>query len=362
MFNGLPRGINWYGLSFLNEVRQTNDQMLGSFGAEYEIVDGLRYKLNLGLDYTVGNSFNYLPTFFFSNSQEAFNNIARLDEANVRGLGTLLEHTLNYNKTFGKHTIDLLGGYTQQVNEFRSLGATGADFPTNSLQVIDASTVKVNAIGNIQRNVLQSILGRVNYNYAGKYLLSATIRRDGSSRFAAQNRFGTFPSVSAGWRISEESFFPKNSVLSDAKLRGSYGVLGSQNIGNYVTTSVLNINASYYFANGVQPGTALTSIANPDVVWETSKTLDFGTDLSFLDGRFNVVMDYYDRRSEGILTNLPIPIYGGVGSSIVKISQQSEIRASNFRVRTPTVHRVTGSNTVLRAISAPSKIAYWPWA
>ena len=339
VFNGLPRGINWYGLSFLNENRQTNDQMLGSVGAEYELIDGLRYKLNLGLDYTVGNAFSYLPTFFFSTSQEAFNNISRLDEVNVRGLGTLVEHTLNYSKTLGKHSFDVLAGYTQQVNEFRSLGATGADFPTNSLRVINASTVRVNATGDIQRNVLQSILGRINYNYAGKYLLSATLRRDGSSRFAPQNRFGTFPSVSAGWRISEESFFPKSGILTDAKLRGSYGVLGSQNIGNYVTTSVLNINASYFFAGGVQPGTALTNFANPNVVWETSKTTDFGTDLSFLNGKFTVVMDYYDRRSEGILTNLPIPTFGGVGASIVK--NAATIRNQGFEFAGTYNHRPT---------------------
>lgn len=337
VFNGLPRGINWYGLSFLNENRQTNDQLLGSIGAEYEIIPGLRYKLNLGIDYTVGNAYSYLPTFFFSTSQEAFNNIARLDETTVRGLGTLVEHTLTYSKTLGRHSFDVLAGYTQQVNEFRSLGATGADFPTNSLRVIDASTVRVNATGNIQRNVLQSILGRVNYNFAGKYLLAATIRRDGSSRFAPQNRFGIFPSVSAGWRISEESFFPKTGVLSDVKLRGSYGVLGSQNIGNYVTTSALNINASYYFASGVQPGTALTNFANPNVVWETSRTSDVGLDLSFLNGKFTTVVDYYDRRSEGILTNLPIPTFGGVGSSIVK--NAATIRNQGFEFSGTYNHR-----------------------
>ena len=341
VFNGLPRGINWYGLSFLNQNYQTNDQMLASIGAEYEIIDGLRYKLNLGLDYTVGNAFSYLPTFFFSTSQEAFNNVSRLDEVNVRGFGTLVEHTLNYGKSLGRHSFDMLAGYTQQINEFRSLGATGADFPTNSLRVIDASTVRVNATGDIQRSVLQSVLGRVNYNYAGKYLLSATLRRDGSSRFAPQNRFGTFPSVSAGWRISEESFFPKNGVFSDVKLRGSYGVLGSQNIGNYVTTSVLNINASYFFAGGVQPGTALTNFANPNVVWETSKTTDIGTDLSFLNGKFTVVMDYYDRRSEGILTNLPIPTFGGVGASIVK--NAATIRNQGFEFAGTYNHRPANS-------------------
>ncbi|AQG79889.1 hypothetical protein AWR27_11475 [Spirosoma montaniterrae] len=348
VFNGLPRGINWYGLSFLNENRLTNDQVLGSLGAEYQIIDGLRYKLNLGLDYTVGNSFNYLPTFFFSTSQEAFNNVSRLDENNIRGLGTLIEHTLNYSKSFGKHSFDVLAGYTQQLNEFRSLGATGADFPTNSLRVIDASTVRVNATGDIQRSALQSVLGRINYNFAGKYLLSATLRRDGSSRFAEQNRFGTFPSISAGWRISEENFFPKNDVLNDVKLRASYGVLGSQNIGNYVTTSVLNINASYFFANGVRPGTALTNFANPNVVWETSRTTDIGTDLSFWNGKFTVVMDYYDRRSAGILTNLPIPVYGGVGSSIVK--NAATIRNQGFEFAGTYNHR-PGSNGLKYSIT-----------
>lgn len=133
---------------------------------------------------------------------------------------------------------------------------------------------------NVQEAVLQSILGRVSYSYLSKYLLTATLRRDGSSKFLyPTNTFGNYPSFSVGWRVSEEGFFPKNGFISDLKLRGSYGTLGSQNIGNYITTSTLNINASYYFAGGVQNGVALTQFKNPDVKWESSRTTDVGADI-----------------------------------------------------------------------------------
>lgn len=330
VYNGVARGINWYGLAKLNDNLYTTDEILGSLSAEYEIIPNLKYKLNLGLDYSIYHAYNYTPSFFFSRSQEAFNDIARLEEGFTRSLSTLVENTLSYSKSFGKHNVDLLAGYTDQVAEARNIGVIAADFPTNDLRVIDASNVKVNSTGGLQRNVLQSMLGRINYNFAGKYLLSATIRRDGSSRFAKENRFGTFPSVSAGWRVSEEAFFPKSGLVSDLKVRGSYGKLGSQNIGNYVTTSSLNIFTDYYFGGVVLPGTALTNFANPNVVWETTNTSDFGADLQLLNGKIAITMDYFNKRSEGILTDLPIPRYGGVGGSIVKNAATIENKGFEF--------------------------------
>lgn len=328
-YHGVARGINWYGLAKLNDNRYTTDGILGNVSAQYEFIDGLTYKLNVGIDYTVAHNYNFTPTFFFSTSQEAFNDVADLNENVVRSLGSLVENTLNYNKSFGKHNIDLLAGFTQQVGESRSVGAQVTDFATNDLRVVDAANEEINSTGNLQRNALQSILGRVNYNYDGKYLLSATIRRDGSSRFTEENRYGTFPSISLGWRVSDEAFFPEG-FISDLKLRGSYGELGSQNIGNYVTITGLNIYTDYFFDGGRQSGTALTNFANPNVVWETTKTTDIGADIGLMDDKISITMDYFNKRSEDILTDLPIPVYGGVGSSITQNAATIENRGFEF--------------------------------
>ncbi|WP_277482002.1 SusC/RagA family TonB-linked outer membrane protein [Catalinimonas alkaloidigena] len=328
-YHGVARGINWYGLAKLNDNRYTTDGILGNVSAQYEFIDGLTYKLNVGIDYTVAHNYNFTPTFFFSTSQEAFNDVADLNENVVRSLGSLVENTLNYNKAFGKHNIDLLAGFTQQVGESRSVGAQVTDFATNDLRVVDAANEEINSTGNLQQYALQSVLGRVNYNYDGKYLLSATIRRDGSSRFTEENRYGTFPSISLGWRVSDEAFFPEGFV-SDLKLRGSYGELGSQNIGNYVTITGLNIYTDYFFDGGRQSGTALTNFANPNVVWETTKTTDIGADIGLMDDKISITLDYFNKRSEDILTDLPIPVYGGVGSSITQNAATIENRGFEF--------------------------------
>jgi TonB-linked SusC/RagA family outer membrane protein len=329
VYHGLQRGINWYGLGILNDNRYTTDGVLGNISGAYEIIDGLTYKLNLGLDYSVFHSYNFTPTFFFSTSQEAFNDVADLNESVTRGFSTLVENTLNYNKGFGKHNFDLLAGFTQQKFQSRNIGAQVTDFPTNDLRVVDAANVEVNAFGQLQENALQSMFGRINYNYGGKYLFSATIRRDGSSRFTKENRYGTFPSVSAGWRISEEQFFPEG-IINDLKVRASYGKLGAQNVGNYVTISGLNIYTDYFFAGGVQPGVAQTVFANPNIVWETTKTSDVGADISLWQGKLGFTMDYFNKVSEDVLTSLPIPVYGGVGNSIVKNAASIRNRGFEF--------------------------------
>lgn len=319
-FAGVSRVVNWYGAAKLNNNLYTNDQVLGNVGLEYEILKGLKYKMNVGLDYGVNHSYEFTPAFFFSGSIEAFNDQADLRENIIRNLTTLIEHTLTYNRSFGDNNFELLAGYTSQTGTARSLGAGATDFPSDGLSVVNAALNRnVNTTGDLQEFALQSVLGRLNYNYKSKYLLSATIRRDGSSKFLyPKNTFATFPSFSLGWRVSEEAFFPKGAVVSDVKLRGSYGTLGSQNISNYLTSSVLNVNTDYYFAGGVQPGIGLTNFSNPDIRWESTKTTDFGADVSLLNNAINITADYFNKKSFDILANIPIPIYGGAGSTLTK--------------------------------------------
>ncbi len=315
---GVNRIINWYGRALLDDNRLTTDQVLGNVGLEYDIIKGLKYKLNVGIDYSVFHAYDYSARFFMSTSQEASQDQSILNESFTRSLTTLVEHTLNYSKTLGGHQVELLAGYTSQTGNARSVGANANTYPSDLLRVVNAASNRL-ASGSLQEFALQSVFGRVSYNYQSKYLLTGTLRRDGSSKFRyPTNTYGNYPSFSVGWRPSEESFFPKNGIISDLKIRGSYGTLGSQNIANYITTSTLNINAGYYFAGGVQNGVALTNFANPDIKWESSRTTDIGADISLLKNKILITADYFDRRSYDILASIPIPIYGGAGSNLTK--------------------------------------------
>lgn len=318
VFHGVARGINWYGRAILEENLFTTDRIMGNVAPQLEIIPGLTYKLNLGLDYSVRHNYEFQPVFFLSTSQEASNDIARLNESYNRFVGILIENTLNYKKTFGGHNIDVLGGYISQTGEGRSVNGIGTNFSTNDQRVLSAAIDNTDVSGQLQKNALLSILGRINYNYRGKYLLSATVRRDGSSRFAAENRWGTFPSLSVGWRISDEAFFPK-SLITNLKLRASYGELGSQNIGNYDIVSGININNGYNYAgvnSGTSSGSIVRNLANGNLIWETTKTTNVGIDAGILNDKLILTLEYFQKRSEDILTNLPIPLHGGLGSSL----------------------------------------------
>ncbi|WP_149304666.1 SusC/RagA family TonB-linked outer membrane protein [Pareuzebyella sediminis] len=314
-FYGMARGINWYGRAILHDNLYTTDRVVGSIQPKLQLTKNLVYKLNLGIDYSVQHNYAFQPTFFQSTSQEASEVIASLNENYVRSLSSLMENTLEYSNTFGKHGLTLLAGFTTQAIKARSAGGVGTNFIFNDFRVLDAADDNTdNTTGNLQENALTSYLGRIDYDYDGRYILSGTIRRDGSSRFKEDNRYGFFPSGSLGWRISKESFFPDEGFVSNLKLRGSYGLLGSQNVGNYVTSSVLNVSNFYNLGGFVQGGSTVAQLANPNLKWETTTIQNYGIDAEFLAGKISFSAEYYKKRSEDILVNVPIPLSGGLGN------------------------------------------------
>ena len=315
--HGVARGINWYGRAILHDNLITTDRLVASLQPKLQLSKNLKYQLNLGLDYSVRHNYAFQPTFFQSTSQEASESIASLNESYLRSVSSLIENTLQYSNNFGKHGVSLLVGYTQQSIKARSAGGVGTNFIFNDFRVLDAADDNTdNTTGNLQENSLTSYLGRINYDYAGKYIFSGTIRRDGSSRFTEVNRWGVFPSASVGWRMSKENFFPQDGFVSNLKFRGSYGILGSQNIGNYQTSSVLNTSNFYNLGGIVYGGSIVTNLANPNLKWETTKILNYGLDAELLDGRISFSVEYYKKRSEDILVNVPIPLHGGLGGSL----------------------------------------------
>ena len=222
----------------------------------------------------------------------------------------LTENTLNFNKSFENHQVDALIGYSAQKFRQENNALTGTDFPDDAVTWIDAAAIR-NGSSNATEWSLLSMYSRLNYNFKGKYLLSASVRRDGSSRFGSENRWGTFPSVSAGWIISDEEFAKGWwSGLSYLKIRAEYGYAGNFNIGNY--SQFGNIaSTNYVFGDQLVQGRSPISIGNPYLTWETTRGMDVGLDIGLFNDRVAVTFDYYDKNTTDMLYQVDIPYGAG---------------------------------------------------
>ncbi len=216
-----------------------------------------------------------------------------------------------YKDSFGAHNLSVLGGYHAELYKYKYLYAYRQNFPSNSLSDLDAGgTAQMNNAGNSRELAMLSWFGRINYDYAGKYLLEANLRYDGTSRFARGKRWGTFPSVSAGWRFSEESFFESlRNVVNNAKLRASWGKLGNQDIGQgyYPTISTMSLGYNYPFGGSISSGAVTKNAANPNLKWEETTTWGVALDLSFIQ-KVNLTLEYYDKTTDGILMAVSTPV------------------------------------------------------
>lgn len=221
----------------------------------------------------------------------------------------LLETILKYNQSFGKHNIDAMVGYSWQYfysegQTTKAYGFLSDNFKWYSLAA--AQTVE-SVSSYAESNTLISMYGRINYNYADKYLLTATVRRDGSSRFGSGNKWGIFPSVAASWRISQEDFF-QNDIMSDLKLRASFGITGSQEIGNYNSLSTLGASTNGYLVGGEKITIVLPQqYTNPDLKWEQTAQTDIGIDFGFLNGKIRGSIDYYYKKTTDLLLSVAVP-------------------------------------------------------
>ncbi len=279
----------------------------GSTFLEYEIINGLKLKGMAGVNYLHSGLYNNFKamTDFVGNSFGA----TFLSNELRDNLNTTLQAFLNYDKSFGGHNVKAMMGVSRESSLNRYLYASRRDAPSNDLTDLDAGSKDgwTNA-GNTSEVRIGSYFGRINYDYKGKYLFEANVRVDGSSKFARGYRWGTFPSFSAGWRLTEEKFMKDTrSWLDDVKLRASWGQLGNHNTGNYAYLQLITLGSTIYpFGDGVVTGAAQTAANNPIVSWETTTETDFGFDATFLSGMFNLTVDYYDRYTDDILTSVPV--------------------------------------------------------
>jgi TonB-linked SusC/RagA family outer membrane protein len=283
-------------------------KLMSSIWGEYQIIKGLAFKSQYSYDYRTE-----IYEYFFPDNIN-LNSIPQGNGYTGRWNDWTFQNTLTYDFTVAKdHAINLLLGQSADEHKYFHISAAASGFPNNLVRTLNVATTPTRAYTSKDRSTTASFFGRVSYNYKDRYLLNASVRRDGSSRFGGNNKWGTFPSVSAGWKLNEESFMSDIDWLSLLKLRVSWGMAGNDRIGNYDYMSLLAVDNTAW-NNAIQVGLAPNNIGNEDLKWETTKTTNFGVDLSAFKNRVQLNLDYYINKTNDLLFNAPVPNSTGFSS------------------------------------------------
>lgn len=314
-----------------NRIEEDN-QLLGSLYAEYEVIKGLK------LRGTVAANFQAFDRQFFNRKAEMFdwrtgdligseNESRRLENTFEKRLNLTSWLQATYERSFGLNNLKVLVGFNQESFDQEFFGAARTELPTNSLPAISTGNPEsATNFGGASEWALQSFFGRINYNWDSKYLFEVNLRRDGSSRFGSENRWATFPSVSAGWVVSREPFMADVDFVDFFKVRASWGQLGNQNIGDFPFAALISFDPAYNFGGSIVGGAAQTTLGNPEIRWETTSLLDIGINLGVLDGRLSVEWDYFIRTTEDILFDQPNPGVTGVREATTRNIAEVENR------------------------------------
>lgn len=309
------------------EVEMKSDQirLLSSVYLSAEIVRHLVFKTTVSADI---NQFAY-NQFTPSTAGAPGNVWVNGSLSSSRNINWVNENILTYSNTFNKkHNLTLMGGLTEQKSYFEYHDMGAQSFPNDNVHTLNAGVIYGGTQTKSEWSLL-SLLGRVSYDFDKKYLVSATLRRDGSSRFGSENKWGTFPSASVGWRISQENFMENVKQISELKARASYGIVGNNNIGDY--GSVGSVGASNYIlgsgSGAIVNGLAQNSISNRMLGWEQTKQTDIGIELGLFQNRIYINADYYNSLTSGLLLNVPVPLITGFSSALQNIG---EVRNKGF--------------------------------
>ncbi len=294
-----------------NQVN-TGVKMVGTVFTDIKLTSWLKYRFTAGFDYANGRFDGFLPIYADGNRSRVN---ATITKNTNDFLSKVFTNALTFDKTFGNHYVNVLAVGERQDARGRSVNASGLR-PDNSItQLQGISNPSVNS--NLSENVLLSYVGRLNYEYAGKYLLGASVRRDGSSKFAPGKKWGTFPAFSVGWRISEEPFMKDLVAINELKIRGSWGQSGYNAIGDYDWQPLVQANNTIYpFNNNTAVlGSYFNQLGNRDLSWEVTTMTNVGVDASFWNNKINLTAEYYNRLTDGMILNVPIPESIGYSSS-----------------------------------------------
>lgn len=326
---------NWgsgpvYNIETQDQKNLTN-YFLGSTSLEVTIMPGLRVKTNFGI-----NTNDYSGYYFTPSDKRALNQYGTgtqttqnfYSQSANNSFEWLWENTVAYTKTFGQHSIDVVGGISAQENTFRQIGGQGNNLLSDQLRTLQDLPALTNVYGDQVTTTLESQFGRINYGFMDKYLLSASVRRDGSSKFGPDHKYGVFPSGSVAWRMKEESFLKNVDWLSDLKIRASYGEIGNQfsatpfqYLAQYSSGPGANNSANngYPFNKTYQPGIVQAALPDSGLKWETSKQTDIGVDAAVLNGSLTFTIDYYNKTSKDFILYLPLPAQTGFTKALQNV-------------------------------------------
>ncbi|NLU90666.1 SusC/RagA family TonB-linked outer membrane protein [Chitinophaga sp. Ak27] len=316
---GQTNQLNPVAVATLIKDRIKNFRLTANAYMEYEFLPNLKYRISAGTDL---NSFRRdyyrpsslpLPSGTLPSVATGFSNTDMYTN-------WLTEHTVTYNKSFGKHKLDVLAGFTVQKENQEHNSLTANNFPTDIVTTLNAGQVNAGS-STLEQWSLNSWLGRAQYSYSDKYFLTASIRRDGSSRFGINQKWASFPAVSGAWQVSNEPFFRNIKPVSSLKIRSSYGLTGNFQIPNYGSLAQMsNTNSNYIFGNqALVNGVSITSPANPNLTWESMASFDAGLEFGLFNEQLNVTVDYYNAKTTKLLLNLPVPGASGFSTYLQNI-------------------------------------------
>ena len=307
---GMSDAGNQVAFNKLIDNTSSTDYIAASGYLQYEPIKGLIVKFNASRNMYFSKSRLFTPTYEIGAAKR--NTMASLSESRSQTTNDLLELTANYDKTIAEiHNLSLLLGLSQEENKYEDLSASGSDFENNSMSLMGHAKSNYSVGGTKTRSALRSLFGRVNYNYMMRYMIMASFRYDGSSRFAKGNKWGFFPSVSLGWNIANEPFWENlKETVSMFKLRLSYGQTGQQSIGSYyqhLSTYTASYDESRYLFGNKWYTTYRPNGYDPNIKWETTETYNIGIDYGFLNNRISGTIDYYWRNTKDLLNDIFVP-------------------------------------------------------
>lgn len=332
---GMSDACNMVGYNNLVDYTSANDYISASGYIQFEPIKGLVIKAQAARNIYFGETRTFKPTYQLGAMKS--NARATLNESTSRTQNDLLEATANYSTTlWNDHELQILLGASQEEKTYKTISGYGEDFESNDLSVLDQAKENYSAGGSHTRSGLRSVFGRLNYNYKMRYMLMASFRYDGSSRFAKGNKWGFFPSVSLGWNVANENFWENmKDKINAFKVRLSYGGLGNQNIGLYKYIPTLSGNTStlnYPFdGKTTSLGYAITSLPSTNIKWETTIYKNLGIDLAFFGNKLEFSAEAYIKDTRDMLSSKNISLCTGFGSLTVN---DGKLRTTGFEIQT----------------------------
>jgi len=331
-----PISENTIAQVLLSDFTRKEFRLFGNTFVEFEPIEDLTFKTSFGGDYNSGVQEFFSPSTFGNYRTTVAANPAQGAKYDDKRENFITENLLNFKKTIQLHSFDVLLGYSYQ-QEFRNqTDLESRDFADDNIRNVGGATT-VTATSRSSKWALESYFSRLQYDFDNKYTLSASIRRDGSSRFGANTKYGNFASASAGWVLSNESFFPEDKLLNYAKLRASWGQTGNNQIGDFGSVALIS-NDNYVLDGNLTSGVYTSTSPNADLSWETNTAKNFGLDLGFMQNKLLFTAEYYISNTTDLLLDVPVPQQSGFSESLQNIGEienkgiEFEIKGRDFNI------------------------------